>query len=111
MNHAAALVICDHPDHRSASAAASQMILDWIYTTSEECWCATWMSRCEVDLYRLIQDGGGDYGGGEVTPEDAASLRELIEVGGWWRWGQDDEDGPVAISPGEVEKWWAEVGP
>jgi hypothetical protein len=58
---------------------------------SEECYCAGWMSGNEFALWSLVQNNGGQYGIGYMSPSDVASLRALSSAaGGWIVWS----DGP-----------------
>ena len=103
MNPHLAQIVIDHPTHPQAEAAGAQMILEWMGDVSEECWCASWMSGCEVDLLRIAEAGGGAYGQGEIEAEEAALVARLMAIGGWWQW--DDQAGVRHIAPGELDRW------
>lgn len=64
---------------------------------SQACWCATWMSSLEFDLWRIVQNGGSHYGQDDIAPETIEKLRLLSnEIAGWITW----EEGPIYISMG-----------
>ena len=66
---------------------------------SEDCWCAEWLSGCEVALWEMAQkpDVDHEWGDGTVSAEDTEDLRRLSDKArGWWRW-DDDAGGPVFV--------------
>lgn len=71
---------------------------------SEDCWRAGWLSGNGAALWRLMEAGGGRYGQGIVTTEQAAEMRLLSEaLGEWMEW--DDEAGDVLPVP--LPEWRA----
>jgi len=79
-------------DTRDDSPAAR--LAAFMSDLSEDCWCAGWLSDCEFALWSLANSGGGLWGMGVVSPDDAARLLALSEAaGGWVRW----EDGVGAV--------------
>lgn len=60
---------------------------------SEDCWCAGWLVGTEYVLWDFIKTGGGHWGQGEVTKEQAFELDVLYhDAGGWWVWRGGDEE-------------------
>lgn len=97
MNQDIARFVLRHANDPDAPLVASLLIEEWMGDKSEECYAAGWMSGCEADLGRLVDDGGGEWGMGEVTSEEARLISDLREIGGWWRW--DDKLGHSVPEP------------
>jgi hypothetical protein len=75
---------------------------------SEECWCASWLSECEIMLWQMTREPerGHTWGQGEVTPDDLSRLLFLADKArGWWRW--DDALRGAAFVP--MAEWLAMV--
>lgn len=52
---------------------------------SERCYAAGWYVGTGPDLWRIAQQGGGSFGMGRITPEQARWLRRCaVMAGGWW---------------------------
>lgn len=51
---------------------------------SEDCWCAGWMVGTERDLWRLAVAGGGTWGQGSVSQEQALTLLRLAYALNEW---------------------------
>lgn len=65
---------------------------------SEECWCAGWMTGLEFGLWEIANAGGGGYGQGTVTKDDAEAMLKLSsEAGGWHEW--NDDAGGCILTP------------
>ncbi len=76
---------------------------------SEDCWAAGWIEGLEYTLWQLMQNGGGSIGmWWRMTPDEAATLKELSDsVDGWVWWSYTENnrpelDGPRYIS---MEEW------
>jgi hypothetical protein len=67
-----------------ASEGAATGLLALVTGISEECWCASWMSGIEFELWRAREFGPeGTY----ATQRQADLLRLLSdEAEGWWYW-------------------------
>lgn len=57
----------------TARALLRQLMSD----ISEDCWCAGWLVGTEHDLWRLAGQGGGAWGQGSVSAEQAVTLLQL----------------------------------
>jgi hypothetical protein len=69
---------------------------------SEDCWCAGWLDGNGAALWRLMEQGGGRYGQGEVSPEQAAELRVLSDaLDEWMEW----DDGASDVEPIPLPEW------
>lgn len=76
---------------------------------SEECYCAGWMSGNEYTLWEMVIDPKASrrYGMGQVSEEWIADLKAMsVEVGGWFRWVDDDT---IPCLP--VEEWGCKFTP
>lgn len=87
-------------------SAACVLVAD-MRDISESHYAAGWMGGLEFDLWAMVCGGPRDYGMGEVSEAQVASLRDLSErAGGWWRW----QDGvcEVFVTADEWAKMYAE---
>lgn len=75
----------DVRDRGDNSPAA--ILAEFMSDLSEDCYCAGWLIGTEFVLWSLANSGGGPWGIGTVTAEDAARLLALAaEAGGWVMW-------------------------
>lgn len=93
------------PDARIAHLSPEARLLVQFYafmsSLSEEYYCAGWLISLEYSLYELAHEGGGRFGQGVVTAEEAAQLlRFARETGGWWTWQDDDIIAGPKFEPG-----------
>lgn len=78
-----------------------------LYTTSQHCYCATWMNKIEYKIWDMIQeykDGQHrfKYGGCTIGIPLLEILKDLSkEIDGWIMW-DDEKGGTVYI---ELSKW------
>lgn len=73
---------------------------------SEDCWCAGWFSGNEVAIWHLARKGGGDYGQGQVSQEQAGKLLILADaLQEWVEW--DHESGGTRSVP--IAEWIAAI--
>lgn len=72
--------------------AAGERLRALMSELSEGCYAATWLQGLEFDLWSLMLLGGGEYGDGEVTADQADELRALsAEAQAWWAWSDERE--------------------
>lgn len=73
--------------------AARMRMLDIMLDLSESCYCASWMSCLEYDLWEIIhhkKDKGYGMASREGIASEPAELDALsVELGGWWA-GEDE---------------------
>jgi len=71
---------------------------------SEECYCATWMSGLEFDLWHAVINGPKHYGQGDIRQEQIKELKDLSQkYNGWIMW-KDSLNTTVFVSMGEWER-------
>lgn len=69
----------------SRDRAAALTLQELMSEISEECYCASWLSGLEFDLWRAVEEGPRPYGQGDITAANVAELRRLSDAcGGWW---------------------------
>lgn len=69
---------------------------------SEDCWCAGWMNGNGAALWRLTLAGGGEYGQGVVTAEQAADMGALSDaIGEWLDW----DEAAGRVRPVALDAW------
>lgn len=85
-----------------ANLDAQVALFAMISALSERCYCARWLIGAGDICRALAAEGGGSWGLGEVSAEEAAILCTLAEAaGGWWTdW--NDETVWDAFDGGEV---------
>jgi len=83
---------------------ARKALLGLMSEISEDCWCAGWMSGNEKRLWEISQAGGGRYGQGEVTSEQAEKMTFLANtLQEWFVWDEvSGEVIPIALSDWEA---------
>lgn len=77
-------------------------LADFMEMISEECYCAGWVGDLEFTLWGIVQRGEpGEFGRGEITPNDITTLKRLsTEAGGWIQWHETNFRGFVSM-----EEW------
>ena len=72
---------------------------------SEEAYCAGWMSRLEVDLWKAVTSGPFLYGRLDLTPEHILKLTEFSRIcGGWIVFDDEREESFVPM-----DEWLSRV--
>lgn len=81
-------------------SAAAQLACE-MSELSEEYWCAGWLSGCEFELWRMVQDFTvRNWGMGAVADDQIDSLRALSEkCGGWVAWFGEGKDSGERFVP------------
>lgn len=59
-------------------------LMDYMSDISEEAVNARWMAETEYDLWRIVQNGPGQFWNIDITAEQIAELKRLSEASGTW---------------------------
>lgn len=59
-------------------------LMEYMSDLSEEAVCARWMVETEYDLWRIVQNGPGQFWNIDITTEQIAKLKRLSDESGTW---------------------------